>query len=132
MIDDKIMKYLLEKNLNESGKESVLIGTEKCLNFEFPSDFRNFMLESNGYEGEIGKEQYLVLWSLENIIELNEAYGVDEFSPGLLLIGSDGGEIAYAYDKRDRSIVKVPFIGMSLDEIERCGNNLQQFLDFIA
>lgn len=132
MIDDKIMEYLLKENLKESIEEDVIIETEKILNFKFPSDFRNFILVSNGYEGEIGKEQYLVFWSLEDIIELNEAYGVDEFALGLLLIGSDGAEIAYAYDKRDKSIVKVPFIGMSLDEIEKCGNNLEEFLDHIA
>ena len=35
-------------------------------------------------------------------------------------------------DKRDRTIVMVPFIGMNLAEIVKCGNNLREFLEYLV
>jgi hypothetical protein len=40
----------------------------------------------------------LVLWSAEEIPGLNEAYGVQQYLPGVLVIGSDGGDDAIALD----------------------------------
>ncbi|MBX4262452.1 SMI1/KNR4 family protein [Clostridium estertheticum] len=111
----------------------VLQRTEQGLNIEFPLDYRLFIEEFNGAEGEIGPNSYVVFWSLIDIIELNEACGVNEFAPGLVLIGSDGGDAAYAFDNRDdsKAIVEVPFIGMELDEVKTCANTFLEFLEFL-
>ncbi|MEQ6388713.1 hypothetical protein RZN22_05230 [Bacillaceae bacterium S4-13-58] len=62
---------------------------------------------------------FLILWAIDEIIELNEAYGVNEFAKELVLFGSDGGDTAFAFDIRNNvtQIVSVPFIGMSIEKI---------------
>lgn len=75
---------------------------------------------------------YLMLWSTKEIAPLNEAYATAEFAPGLVLIGTNGGDTAYGLlDSGDgrRSYVNVPLVGMSLDAIELMGSSL---LDFVA
>ncbi|APC40571.1 SMI1/KNR4 family protein [Clostridium estertheticum] len=131
-MDESTKKYLTKINLNSSTTREVLQRTEQGLNIEFPLDYRLFIEEFNGAEGEIGPNSYVVFWSLIDIIELNEACGVNEFAPGLVLIGSDGGA-AYAFDNRDdsKAIVEVPFIGMELDEVKTCANTFLEFLEFL-
>jgi hypothetical protein len=74
------------------------------------------------------------LWKVEDLIELNKAYGVEEFAPGLLIIGSDGGDKAYCIHTRspDTPFVLVPFIGMDLSEVQKCGASFVDFLKFLC
>jgi hypothetical protein len=89
-------------------------------------------LYSNGGEGLVGKS-YVSLWKVEDFIELNDAYGVHDFAPGLLIIGSDGGDKAFCLDIRHdlMSFVSVPFIGMDLSEVSQCGDSFVEFLLYI-
>lgn len=132
-MNESIKKYLSKMNLNSSITMSDLEHTEQVLNVQFPSDYKLFIEEFNGAEGEIGPNAYVIFWSLEDIVELNEAYGVNEFAPGLILIGSDGGDTAYAFDNRyaSKPIVEVPFLGMDLDEVKICANIFEEFLEYL-
>ena len=125
-----INTYGLE--LNPSVEENRIKKIETELGVTFPNDYIEFLSYSNGAEGSIG-ENYLILWSIEDIIELNEAYGVNEFVKGLVLFGTDGGETAYAFDTRtnDTQIVAVPFIGMDLEEVKTCSNTFNGFLQYL-
>ena len=93
-----------------------------------PTDYIEFLSHANGAEGPIGPSGYLVLWPIEQIREFNAAYHVEEFAPDLVLIGSDGGDIAFGFDRRSQGVVMVPFIGMSMSETRRLGD---QFLDLL-
>ncbi|MCJ8012728.1 SMI1/KNR4 family protein [Paenibacillus sp. KQZ6P-2] len=121
-------------NFEENGPipEISIKKLEEEINFILPRDYFDFMLGSNGGEGTIG-ETYLALWKIEDLFELNEAYGVQDFAPGLMIIGSDGGDTAYCIDKRydNKPLISVPFIGMDLNEVEICGNNFEEFLEYI-
>jgi hypothetical protein len=98
-----------------------------------PSDYIEFMASSNGAEGAIGSDNYLVLWPAEQIVELNSAYEVNEFAPGLVLFGSDGADTAYAFDTRsDSVIVMVPFVGMDLDEVQHVAKTFREFVEGLA
>jgi len=98
--------------------------------YNLPKDILDFLRFSNGAEGSIGNT-YLSLWSAEEIPMLNEAYRVIEFAPGLVIFGSDGGNTAYAYNKIAKVIVKVPFVGMSLQEVNQISNSLKDFFDYL-
>lgn len=132
-MNERIKKYLSKINLNASTTTANLEHTEQIINVQFPSDYKSFIEEFNGAEGEIGPNAYVAFWSLEDIVELNEAYGVNEFAPGLILIGSDGGDTAYAFDNRcdSKPIVEVPFMGMDLDEVKICANTFEEFLEYL-
>ncbi|MEH7246855.1 SMI1/KNR4 family protein [Neobacillus niacini] len=113
-------------------EENKVKEVETELGVTFPNDYLEFISYSNGAEGSIG-ENYLILWSIEDIIELNEAYGVNDFAKGLVLFGSDGGDTAFAFDtrKNETQIVSVPFIGMDLSEITTCSNTFNGFLQYL-
>ncbi|KNY30131.1 Cell wall assembly/cell proliferation coordinating protein, KNR4-like protein [Pseudobacteroides cellulosolvens ATCC 35603 = DSM 2933] len=124
---------LLDKmELNPPCSNEIINEVEKNLKFCFPKDYLNFLLTGNGGEGWVGENSYLSLWKIDEIISLNEAYEINEFAPGLILFGSDGGLNAYAFDSRNEStIVEVPFIGMDLIEVKNCGSNFVEFLKFL-
>src|SRR2546422_544384 len=81
---------------------------------QLPQQYLDFLRVSNGAEGFIGNK-YVIFWPIEELLELNEAYQVDDYAPGLFLFGSSGGGEAYAFDTRSSmSVVKIPFVGMDL------------------
>lgn len=55
---------------------------------------------------------YVVLWSPDELVQLNDGYGFAEFAPELVAFGSDGGSEAFAFDRSTAAIVMVPFVGM--------------------
>ncbi len=124
------IEYMTDMELGQFvSKESIDL-VEKKLQIDLPDEYRHFIEKHNGAEGAIGKNNYLVIWSIEEIVELNEAYGVSEFTPGLVYFGSDGGGLAYAFDKRlaTISIVKFPFDSIHIEDAEHIA---QEFGDFI-
>ncbi|WP_349407795.1 SMI1/KNR4 family protein [Pseudalkalibacillus sp. SCS-8] len=125
-------EFLLEFDKNEPTSLSVINDFEKQATKILPTDYANFMITANGGEGSVGSS-YLILWKIEDINKLNQAYDVEEFASGLLIIGSDGGDTAYCinYRKEDIFFVKVPFIGMSIDMVEVCGESFNDFLRYL-
>jgi hypothetical protein len=103
---------------------------QRFLGVVFPTEYRTFIVDFNGTEGNNDHIGYLSLWSLDRVVALQEAYAVAEFAPGLLLIGSDGGDAAIAYDMRmsEPALVEVPFIGMSLEEVRPLEVGLMELL----
>ena len=79
----------------------------------FPPEIYEFLRLCNGGEGFIGEEFYR-LYSVEQLLSLNPAYGVDEFMPGFVLIGSNGGGESYLLDARHTPapVFRIPFIPM--------------------
>jgi hypothetical protein len=97
--------------------------------FRLPEDYADFLKKSDGGEGFIGRA-YVIFWSAGELLELNRAYEVDQFAPGLFLFGSDGGGEGFAFDRRSdgRPIVSVPFVGMELEVAKDMGNSFEEFL----
>lgn len=129
MMDSNFLKYIKSLELNESADPSTIRTVENQIGFKFPEEYFIFLLHSNGCEGPIG-DNYLNLWRVEELIDDNEGYSVEEFAPGILIIGSDGGDTAYCIDTRskEKPFVSMPFIGMDLDEVEVCGTTFKEFL----
>lgn len=83
---------------------------------KLPESYLDFLLRANGGEGFIG-EQYVVVWRVEELLDLNKDYEVDKYAPGLFLFGSNGAGEAFAFDLNNAGcVVMVPFIGMSLND----------------
>lgn len=129
------MKQLFEKLSNnfEISAPATINAIEKAelyFDFKFPADYKEFLLFSNGLEGNTG-DSYIVIWSIEELIELNEAYKVKDFISNLIIFGSDGAEDAYGFNISGENckIVKLPFIGMGHISSEIIGNTFDDFLD---
>lgn len=132
-MDEKLKIFVSELHMNQPGNIETLKKVEEYFKVILPKQYIDFMLTANGAEGDVGDNSYLVLWSAEEIIELNKDYEVNEFAPGLLLFGSNGGMDAYAFDTRRESlpIIEVPFIGMGLEEVKDCGDTFLDFLKYL-
>jgi hypothetical protein len=87
------------------------------LKFQLPADYVQFLEQMNGGEGFVGKN-YLMAWSVEDLMQYNKDYHVEQRAPGLLLFGSSGGGEAFAFDARSTppAIVAVPFIVLNLED----------------
>jgi hypothetical protein len=105
---------------------------EKSLGKRLPRDFYDFLRLADGAEGFVGKN-YLMFWSADEISKYNVAYQVDEYAPGLVLFGSDGGGEGYAFDMRTDSVsvVMIPFVGMDLRYAKTIAPSFDSFLRFL-
>jgi hypothetical protein len=55
------------------------------LKFRLPPDYVQFLEQMNGGEGFIGRN-YLMAWSIEDLIQSNNDYQVEEYAPGLFYL----------------------------------------------
>ena len=98
-----------------------------------PQDYSDFLKQANGGEGIIGDNTYLILFAVEELLSLNKAYQVDDYAPGLLIFGSDGGGEAFAFSINDgMRIIRVPFVGMDASAVEPIANNFTSFIEYLA
>ena len=104
---------------------------EKKLKCQLPSDYVAFLKGQNGGKGFIGNDSYVMLWAVEELEPFNREYEVGSYCPELLLIGSNGGGEAYAFDKRSTAwpVVQVPFIGMDYSLCEVIGGSFSDFIE---
>lgn len=94
------------------------------------SKFEPFIKEMISGEGMVGEESYLILWAKNELEQLNHDYEVDEYLHDILLIGSDGGDMAYGINAQGK-YVEVPFIGMDDDEVEVVAGNFDEFITYL-
>ena len=111
----KTEEVLKDWLLNAGATEKVLRDAGASLGRSLPADYTQFLREHDGGEGFISNN-YLILWKAEELGTFNREYEVDQYAPGLLLFGSNGGGEGYGFDTRDADmpIIRVPFIGMNL------------------
>ena len=89
------MKQIIEKinkswHSNPPCDQQIMLSVGKL--FPLPDDYKEFMLWSNGGEGNIGS-QYLSLWKIEDLMQLNKEYQIQKYlSEKSLVIGTDGGD----------------------------------------
>jgi hypothetical protein len=130
---DRLLR-LIECSMHEGAAPELLKDLEGWLGKTLPADYTELMGKSNGVEGFVSEDQFLVLWPVENLKHMNELYAINEFAPGLLLIGSDGGDTGFALDTRNdpMDIKAIPFVGMSHAEAKTVGANLGNFIDWLS
>ena len=76
-----IMKQIIEKinkswHSNPPCDQQIMLSVGKL--FPLPDDYKEFMLWSNGGEGNIGS-QYLSLWKIEDLMQLNKEYQIQKY-----------------------------------------------------
>jgi hypothetical protein len=122
-------RLLANFNGNAPADASAIRQFETDFGVALPEDYARFLSDMNGGEGFIG-DAYVILWSVETLIELNRSYQVADYAPGLLLIGSDGGGEAFAFDLRTdvKSIMSIPFVGTGLNAARPIAPTFEMFL----
>jgi hypothetical protein len=131
---EKFKEYFKKMNLNPSCAIGLFQDVEEKLSIKFPDQYKECMLMSNGAEGCIGENSYLAMWPIEMIVQNNQDYEVNEYTPELVYFGSDGGGMAYAFDKRYCSIptiVEFPFESIDISDAKPCADTFYEFLEFL-
>lgn len=101
---------------------------KKINEVELPEDYVKFMKKHNGGEGDIG-EAWLVLYSLEELQEINDDYEIEQFLPDHIIIGSDGGGELYGIDGKG-NYFNVPVL-MDENDITLLGTDMELLPDKI-
>lgn len=104
----------------------------RSIDCKFPPGYIEFMREHNGGEGGILEGQWLVLWPVEELQKNNEMYNVPEFAPGLFLIGSNGGGLAFGVNRKKGTFVQVDMYAISDEETEEIGTDFKAFLNSLT
>lgn len=75
-------------------------------------------------------ESDLAIYPLDEIIEVNEGYEVEEYAAGVLLIGTNLGGEAFALDYRygKPKYIMIPFIVFEDEAIIVLSDNMEGFL----
>lgn len=130
MVDD-IRQFVDSLNHGPGATGAAISESEKQLRAKLPPEYAEFLKLTNGGEGFIGKNAYVILWGVEELASMNQSYEVQKYAPGLLIFGSDGGGEAYGFDTRTPQwpIVQVPFVGMSWTLARPMGTTLHAFLE---
>jgi hypothetical protein len=106
---------------------------ERLLGHYFPEDYRLFLSETDGLEGFVAPNAYLILWPAADLAKLNAAYSVREHAPSLVLFGTDGGDTAYGFRTKAEKTdyVRVPLIGLSDGAAELIGSSLTELIGYL-
>ncbi len=127
-------KYLVGLAVNKSlltDKEIENIETE--VGFLLPEDYKDFLKEVNGCEGVFNGKNYAIIWNGYDLGKYHQEYQVGNFLNGMLLIGSDGGGEAFAFDRlNEMKIVRVPFVGMERDLAVPLAETFTAFLNVLC
>ena len=123
------MERLSALDCNPPASETNIKAAETAFERRFPAEYVEFLRHADGAAGPIGDLRYIDLWRVEELRERNDAYGVPEFAPTLIVFGSDGGDTAYAFDvAQNFSIVETPFIGMGVEQTHVLGESWPEFI----
>lgn len=130
MTDEEFNRLAGELSLRVPADYDVVEQFQLKRGIKLPEDYVAFLHRSDGADGPVGATGYVSLWSIVELSELNSGYRVEEFAPGILLFGSDGGGEAFGFDLRDSSmnVVEVPFVGMSLSNARPVAESFTKML----
>lgn len=117
-------------SLREPASTMQVQQLEQQLGISLPQDYVDFLRYTNGVEGLVKGRSYVSIWAAEDIVTNNKDYEVEEFAPGILLFGSDGGGEAHAFDLRDPAlpIVDIPFIVLDLADVRPLARTFTEFI----
>ncbi len=125
-------KFTIRLHLAPGAHRVAIAEAEVQIGRKLPRDYVEFLFQSNGAEGFVGKS-YLVLWRIEDLARNNEAIQVNDFTPGLLLFGGDGGGEVYGFDMREEiaPVVEIPLIPLEWEEAIIRGHTFTEFLEYL-
>jgi len=110
--------------------EAMIDAAENRLGQQFPDDYRTFLKSENGLARWFG-DVYLSLYTIEQVVELNEIHEHLAYQPELIHIGSDGGGEAIAFDFRQDppSVILVNLVSTDWSEAILQAESFTEFMD---
>ncbi len=100
---------------------------ESALRLPFPEHYLRFLKQSNGFDANL-----LRLYPVDELLERNLTYEVEQYCPGFINIGDDGGGQAILIKSALSSDIGVYLVGhgvMSPDFMEIIGSDFISWLE---
>jgi hypothetical protein len=121
-------------DIRKPASESAVRNAEEQLGRPLPEDYKGVLRESDGCEGFISEHSYVLLWSTTELANLNDAYRVSEFLPGVTLVGTDGGDTGYGFrgELERLEYVAVPLVGMEPNVVSVIGRSFVELVERLA
>jgi hypothetical protein len=133
MTTDEMVSAFSSSTLHEGASHNVIAKLQQLVGRVLSPSYVDLMSRSNGLEGFLNDANYLILWPVEQLPELNRCYRFSELLPELWLFGSNGGDAGYAFDTRHEPmpVKEVPFIGMSRVEAKTVASSFEGFIEYL-
>jgi hypothetical protein len=116
----------------EPATEADLHNIQLRFGARVPKDYLDFLRISNGGEGSLPVQPWwFVIWAAETIIERWIAYEMEEYIPGYLAFGSNGGGEAFVFNLNAATPERVyimPFIGMEPGQEILVASSFKEFV----
>jgi hypothetical protein len=101
------------------------------MNIEVVKHTLKLWIDEGYIEGELSVEpEWYVLWRPEELEEINRDYELQEYAPGFISFGGNGGgELLVVNDQGE--VFYIPAIGMSPDTAIKIAGSLQEFKGYM-
>jgi hypothetical protein len=121
------------RNSNGFLSDAVVQEVMEKAGFGFPADYTEVMKAYNGGEGSIGKNAWLILYPIEDLIQVNTDYGVlMEQIPDYFLFGKDAADTGFAFHKQYGTYHAFGLMSdFKADNIDYCGNSFFEFVRYL-
>jgi hypothetical protein len=131
--DRSVLDVIIQCRMTKGASHEQIAALTETIGTELADDYVGLMSYSNGLEGPIGKENYLALWPVDRLVKATQEYRVAAKLPGLLLIGSDGGDTGYALDVSAPGtvVVELSLSQLDADPIRVVGRSISEFLCYL-
>lgn len=114
---------------NDIPSQSLYEKFIKNIDFSIDEDYLAFIAQCNGADGDIGNNEYLSLWDIENVLSCNPYYEDVQECLDLFFFGTDGSNYGYAFDKHTGGIVGIDFMDIGTLEPDKTGDSFAEFLN---
>ena len=93
-MNEKLIEMFEDFEFNEKPEELI----SEVNGMTLPDDYLAFIREHTGGEGPFGENGYGCFYRIEELQEVNDDYEVNNWWPGHIVIGTDGGGELWAYN----------------------------------
>ena len=130
-MDNNIGLLLSNFTKNDVPSHSLYTKFIEAIDFDIDGGYLTFISKYNGAEGNIGKEGYLSLWDIENVLACNPYYDDVEDCLNLFFIGTDGANYGYAFEKTPEKIIGIDFLDIGETKPLPIANSLIDLLKIL-
>jgi len=110
--------------VNSGAPEDDLLNVERTLEKKLPREYRDFLLTANGLYLDNG----LLLYSIADIVEINETLETACYAPGYLAIGNDGGDGAVLISFEKDGVFLVDQGSMDPSDMREVASSFRQWV----
>ena len=99
---------------------------------DLPEDYLEFMSRHDGGEGPIGENGYGCFYSMRDLEAVNDEYQVQEYWPGYVVIGSDMGDMLWAYNPEKEVYCQIDCCNTDEDTFFDVSGSFEEFVKKIG